>query len=67
MSAQVVRQVAPSGNRDGDYFYAVCEAHEWAGAFYSNRTVEGRTLADRDAAAHNRARHQSTGLESGHG
>lgn len=57
-NATVVRHRSPSGNRDADHFRAECSEHpEWSPAFHSNRTVEGRTLAQRDAEAHNRARH----------
>ena len=51
MSATVVRYKAPSGNRDNDYFYAECPCG-WTGAYHSNRTVEGRRLAERDARLH---------------
>ena len=50
--ARVKRHRAPSGNRDADYFQPVCEACGWEGASYSNRTVEGRTLAEKHAAEH---------------
>lgn len=57
-AATTRRLSAPSGNRDSDYFRAECGACGWiALAMHSNRTVEGRRLADRDAADHNRARH----------
>lgn len=56
--AYVRRHRAPSGNRDGDRFQAVCPAHpEWIAAAHSNRTTAGRTLAERDRDQHNRARH----------
>lgn len=51
-SATVTRHPAPSGNRDADYFQPTCSACGYAGALYSNRTVEGRRLAARDAEAH---------------
>ncbi len=55
--ATVIRLHAPSGNRDADYWQAQCSACAWLSASYPNRTVEGRKLADRAAAEHNRARH----------
>ena len=51
-TARVVRLSAPSGNRDNDYFQPQCDACNWHGASYSNRTIEGRELADRDARQH---------------
>lgn len=55
-AATVKRHPAPSGNRYADYFRPECPCG-WRGAFHSNRTIEGRKLAERDAADHNRARH----------
>lgn len=54
MSAATVRRVAAkSGNRDNDYFQARCAACGWQDpAYYNNRTVEGRRLAQRNAAEH---------------
>lgn len=52
MNATVQRHRAPSGNRDNDYFHAVCPTCGWTGAYHPNRTVEGRRLAERDAAQH---------------
>jgi hypothetical protein len=49
--ATVKRLPAPSGNRDSDYFQPVC-ACGWQGALHSNRTVEGRTIAQRAASEH---------------
>lgn len=57
MTAYVNRLWAPSGNRDADHFQATCLACGWTGAAHSNRTVEGRGLAERDTAQHNDARH----------
>lgn len=57
MTATAKRHRAPSGNRDADYWYASCPVCNWQGAYHPNRTVEGRSLAERDAASHNRARH----------
>lgn len=58
MNATVKRHRAPSDNRDADYFQAVCSECGWKDpAMYSNRTVEGRTLAERNAKEHDRARH----------
>ena len=51
-TARVVRLSAPSGNRDNDYFQPQCDTCNWHGASYSNRTIEGRELADRDARQH---------------
>lgn len=51
-AATVERQFAPSGNRDADYFQPKCAKCGWEGAPYSNRTIEGRQLAERDADAH---------------
>lgn len=51
MIATVKRIAAKSGNRDNDYFQAVCVCG-WSGAFYSNRTVEGRSLAAKHASQH---------------
>lgn len=51
-TATVVRIKAPSGNRDNDYWQPVCSQCPWKGGLYSNRTVQGRTLADRDATEH---------------
>lgn len=50
-TATVKRHKAPSGNRDNDYFQAVCSC-EWSGGMHSNRTVEGRSLAERDRDDH---------------
>ena len=50
-SAVVVRLRAPSGNRDADYFQLQCSCG-WVGAAYSNRTAEGRALAERHADEH---------------
>jgi len=52
MTARVERLSSPSGNRDNDYFQPTCDACGWKGASYSNRTVEGRTLAEKHAAEH---------------
>lgn len=58
MSATVVRIQAKSGNRDADYFRAKCPEHpSWISGMYNNRTIEGRSLAERDAREHNLARH----------
>lgn len=58
MISSVRRHHAPSGNRDHDYFRAECTSCDWtARAMHSNRTIEGRALAQRDADDHNRARH----------
>lgn len=46
------RIAAPSGNRDADYFQPACASCQWKGAHYSNRDVEGRRLAARDADRH---------------
>ena len=51
-TARVVRLLAPSGNSDYDYFCPRCDACNWHGASYSNRTIEGRQLAERDARRH---------------
>lgn len=59
MSATVTRLRAPSQNRDADYWQARCTECGWgSGGMHSNRTVEGRSLAERDAADHNGARHR---------
>lgn len=55
----VKRHRAPSGNRDADYFQAVCTCGWPGGGVHSNRTVEGRRLAERDAADHQAAQHPS--------
>ena len=53
MTATVDRYRTPSGNRDEDRFRAVCTACGWKSlAWYSNRTIEGRRLAERDAKEH---------------
>lgn len=58
MTAIVKRHRAPSGNRDHDRFQAACRSCGWASpTFYSNRTVEGRRLAERDAEDHNQKPH----------
>lgn len=51
-TATVRRIAAPSGNRDSDRFQATCPCGWTAAAAHSNRTTEGRTLAERDAADH---------------
>lgn len=51
MTTTVTRLRAPSGNRDNDYFQPTCTCG-WKGATHSNRTIEGRRLAHRDAEAH---------------
>lgn len=52
-TATVDRYRTPSGNRDEDRFRAICAACGWKSlAWYSNRTVEGRRLAERDAKEH---------------
>lgn len=50
MSA-IVRRIRARGNPDHDYWQPGCECG-WAGALYSNRTVEGRDLAERHADQH---------------
>ena len=50
--ARVVRLSAPSGNRDADHFRPTCPHCGWSGVHYSNRTIEGRRLAERDAERH---------------
>lgn len=51
--AEVERYRAPSRNRDEDRFRAVHPACGWRSlAWHSNRTVEGRRLAERDAREH---------------
>lgn len=50
--ASVKRIRAPSGNRANDRFQAVHPACGWSGAYHSNRTIEGRKLAQRDAREH---------------
>lgn len=53
MSAKVERISAPSGDRDADYFRARHDDCGWVDpAMYSNRTVEGRRLAQRNADEH---------------
>ena len=44
--AVVQRIRSKSGDRDYDYFQGQCSVCPWEGAYHSNRTVEGRTLAD---------------------
>jgi hypothetical protein len=56
-TAEARRLHAPSGNRDNDYWQAECSCGWTSSAVHSNRTVEGRALADRDAADHMAARH----------
>lgn len=52
-TATVERYRAPSGNRDEDRFRAVHPACGWRSlGWHSNRTVEGRRLAERDAQQH---------------
>lgn len=51
MTTTVKRLSAPSGNRDADYFQPACTCG-WTGAAYSNRTIEGRTLAEKRATEH---------------
>lgn len=64
MPATVRRIFAPSGNRDADYFQAVCPEHpSWISGTHSNRSVEGRSLADRDRDDHNAARHPTSAGE----
>lgn len=53
--AFVSRIPAPSGNTDNDHFRAGCTCGWLGTAFYSNRTVEGRRLARRDADDHARS------------
>lgn len=51
--AVAVRLPAQSGNHDNDYWQAQHAACGWKDtARYSNRTIEGRTLAERNAAEH---------------
>jgi len=51
--ATVERYRAPSGNRDEDRFRAVHAACGWRSlGWHSNRTIEGRGLAERDAREH---------------
>lgn len=58
MAATATRIRARSGNPDNDYFQAACGPCRWtARAIHSNRTIEGRTLAERDAADHNAVHH----------
>jgi len=53
MTATVERYRTPSGNRDEDRFRAVCAGCSWrALGWHSNRTIEGRALAERDATQH---------------
>jgi len=53
MTATVERYRTPSGNRGEDRFRAVHAACGWRSlAWHSNRTVEGRRLAERDATQH---------------
>lgn len=53
MTASVDRYRTPSGNRDEDRFRATCSACGWTSlAWHSNRTIEGRRLAERDAKEH---------------
>lgn len=56
-AAHVERYRSPSGNPDHDYWLPRCPKCPWTGAYYSNRTIEGRSLAQRDAEDHYRARH----------
>ena len=51
-TAAVERLRAPSGNTDHDHFRAGCSQCGWKGSPHSNRTVEGRRLAERDASQH---------------
>lgn len=51
--ATIKRYRAPSGNRDEDRFRAVHAACGWRSlAWHSNRTVEGRRIAEREAQQH---------------
>lgn len=52
MTATIERYSAPSGNRDADMFRAVCTCGWKSLAWHSNRTVEGKRLAERDANQH---------------
>jgi len=52
MTASVERYSAPSGNRDADMFRATCACGWKSLAWHSNRTIEGRALAERDATEH---------------
>lgn len=51
-TATAVRIPAKSGNRDNDYWQAKCDCGWVDPALYSNRTIEGRTLAERNAGDH---------------
>lgn len=52
-AATVERYRSPSSNRDDDRFRAVCNSCDWKSlGWHSNRTIEGRRLAERDAAQH---------------
>jgi hypothetical protein len=56
-TAYAKRIPARSGNRDNDYWQATCNTCPWKGALSSNRTTEGKRLAQRDADDHNQAVH----------
>lgn len=49
--ARLVRISAPSGDRDADRWQGQCPCG-WKGAAHSNRTVEGRSLGERDVREH---------------
>lgn len=52
-TASIERYHAPSGNRDNDKFRGTCAVCPWTGTvWHSNRTVEGRQMAQRDAEDH---------------
>lgn len=51
-TAKVERYNAPSGNRDADMFRAACSCGWKSLGWHSNRTVEGKRLALRDAKQH---------------
>lgn len=53
LATNVDRYRAPSGNRDEDRFRATCPDCGWKSlAWHSNRTIEGRKVAEREAAQH---------------
>lgn len=57
-TARADRIRSASGDRDYDYWQATCDACPWqALAMHSNRTIEGRRLAERDANEHNAEYH----------
>jgi membrane protease subunit (stomatin/prohibitin family) len=52
MTASIARRRVPGTNRDYDLWFAVCHECGWRSDYFSNRTIQGRQVAQDRADSH---------------